>query len=157
MTHPEHVAALGDMVVEGVERTLALASTWLAWDGVARVSEGRIYTPHKAIRRYSDHLIDHLAQIEALTSSRTPLRDGWHGSLVTVAADWAPFTEADLVEAGERLRRLAQIYAMRLEALGPEAWDRPRSPEWTIREIVEHVAPPWYAEQVGDLTRPGPA
>jgi hypothetical protein len=38
--------------------------------------------------------------------------------------------------------------------------DRPRDPDWTLRAIAEHLAEPWYAEQVGDLSvirarRPG--
>jgi hypothetical protein len=149
----------GNAVVVGVERTLELASTWLRWDGTPRVSEDgdRVYTPHKAIRRYTDHLIDHLAQIEALVGNHDSEPDGWQGSLVTLASDWAPFTEVDLVEAGQRLRRLARIYVMRLDALGHQAWDESRGPHWTVREIVEHVAPPWYAEQVGDLRPRRPA
>ncbi len=148
----EHVSPAG-LIVSGVERTLELAQTWLAWNGVGRVSEDgeRIYTPHKAIRRYCDHLIDHLAQIEALVAGEEGEPDEWHGSLVTLACDWASFSEADLNEARQRLRRLGRIYLMRFESLGPEAWDAPRGGEWTLREIVEHVAPPWYAEQVGDL------
>ena len=145
-------------VAGGVERTLVLARTWLRWDGTPLVSEDedRVYTPHKCLRRYADHLVDHLAQIEALTANATSLPDRWHGSLVTLAADWSPFTEADLREANERLTRLAEIYRLRLRALGPREWDRRRGEAWTIREIVEHVAPAWYAEQVGDLsTRAG--
>jgi hypothetical protein len=147
-------ADLAAQVATGVERTLTLARTWLRWDGTPLVSEDeeRVYTPHKSLRRYADHLIDHLAQIEALTTNATSLPDRWHGSLVTLAVDWAPFTEADLQEANERLRRLAEIYRLRLRALGPTEWDRPRGEAWTIREIVQHVAPPWYAEQVGDLS-----
>ncbi|HEX5881470.1 MAG TPA: hypothetical protein VF468_24600, partial [Actinomycetota bacterium] len=34
------------------------------------------------------------------------------GRTVTLATDWAPFTEADLNEAGNRLRRLGQVYAL---------------------------------------------
>ena len=142
-------------VVAGVERTLQLGRIWLSWDGSPRLSEDgdRIYTPHKAIRRYADHLIDHLAQIEALVAGSVGVSDGWRGSLVTFESDWARFTEVDLEEAAQRLRRLAQIYVLRLDGLGPESWDLPRDPEWSIREIIEHVAPPWYAEQVGDLLR----
>ena len=143
----------GTAVVVGVERTLELASTWLRWDGAPLVSEDgdRVYTPNKAIRRYSDHLIDHLAQIEALVGNCDSEADGWHGSLVTLASDWAPFTEVDLAEAGQRLTRLARIYVIRLDALGPKSWDESRGSQWTLRQIVKHVAPPWYAEQVGDL------
>jgi hypothetical protein len=144
----------GDAVVAGVERTLELAATWLHWDGTPRVSEDghRVYTPQKAIRRYSDHLIDHLAQVEALVGDHESEPDGWHGSLVTFASDWAPFTEVDLVEARQRLIRLAQIYVMRLAALDPHDWDEPRGQNWTLRQIVDHVAPAWYAEQVGELS-----
>lgn len=141
-------------VAAGVDRTLALAQTWLHWDRSPRVAEGgeRVYTPVKALRRYADHLVDHLAQIEALVAGEAPLPDEWHGSLVTFESDWARLTEADLQEAVQRLRRLAEIYRIRLSSLGPEAWDLDRGGEWTIRQIVEHVASPWYAEQVGDLS-----
>jgi hypothetical protein len=143
----------GDLVVAGIDRVLYLAASWLAWDGRPRLDDSgeRIYTPHKAIRRHADHLIDHLAEIEALLAGVDTEPDRWHGSLVTLASDWAPFTEPDLVDAGQRLRRLANTYALRLAAAGPGEWDKPRGPNWTLREIVEHVATPWYAEQVGDL------
>lgn len=143
----------GDAVLTGVERALELARTWLAWDGRPRLAEDgvRLYTPNKAMRRYADHLLDHLAEIEALLAGRPSEPDSWHGSAVTLAADWTPFTEAELNEATQRLRRLAQTYVLRLAAAGPEEWDRPREANWTIREIVEHVSTSWYAEQVGDL------
>jgi hypothetical protein len=143
----------GDLVVAGVDRVLQLAASWLAWDGRPRLSEDgdRVYTPHKAIRRHADHLIDHLAEIEALLAGVPSEPDRWHGSLITLATDWAPFTEPDLVEAGQRLRRLASTYTLRLAAAGAAEWDTPRDPNWTLRAIAEHVAPPWYAEQVGDL------
>jgi hypothetical protein len=76
--------------------------------------------------------------------------DTWHGRTVTLAADWAPFTEADLNEAANRLRRLGQVYALRLRGVDAAALDAPRGQAWTIRQIVEHVAGvTWYAEQVG--------
>jgi hypothetical protein len=144
----------GALVIAATDRVLALAATWLAWDGTPRVSEDgeRIYTPHKAIRRYADHLIDHLAEVEALLAGVPTEPDAWHASLVTTAADWAPFTEVDLVEAQQRLRRLARTFELRLAAAGPAEWDRPRDPNWTLRTIAEHVASPWYAEQVGNLS-----
>jgi hypothetical protein len=62
-----------ELIPDAVERCLDLAGTWYAWDGRPRVSEptedipgGTVFTPHKAIRRIADHLVDHLAQIEAL-------------------------------------------------------------------------------------------
>jgi hypothetical protein len=142
------------LVEEGVRRTLELARTWLAWDGRPRIAEDgeRIYTPHKAIRRHADHLVDHLAQIEALLVGAPTEQDHWRASSVTLGSDLAAFTEPDLNEARERLIRLAQVYSIRLSSLPDEAWDAPRGADWTIRQIVEHVAPAWYAEQVGDLT-----
>jgi hypothetical protein len=141
------------LISKGVERTLELAATWLVWDGRPRLADDdeRIYTPHKAIRRHVDHLIDHLAHIEAILSGNSTIADGWHGSRVTVSSDLAPFMEADLNEARQRLTRLAQIYAVRLGSLPAAAWDAPHEGDWTVRQIVEHVGPAWYAEQVGDL------
>jgi hypothetical protein len=146
-TNPaEHVRA-------GVDRILELAQTWIAWDGKPHMAEDgdRIYTPHKAIRRHTHHLIDHLAEIEALLADRESRPDEWHASTVTLAADQASFTEADLNEARQCLLRLADLYEHRLAEAGPEEWDRSREPHWTIREIAEHVGKPWYAEQVGKL------
>jgi len=144
----------GTAVVVAVEESLAIAASWLHWDGTPRVSEDdRVFTPHKAVRRIGDHLVDHLAEMEALLAGVPTQPDGWYASLVTTAADWAPFTEVDLVEAGQRLRRLARTLEHRLEAAGPDAWDSPRAPSWTLREIAEHlVEVRWYAEQVGRLS-----
>jgi hypothetical protein len=143
----------GQAVVDGVEHILALAETWLAWDGRPRraADSVRAYTPVKAIRRHADHLIDHLAHIESLLSGVPSIEDRWHASYVTLASDLQPFTEADLNEAQQRLRRLAQLYVLRLEAAGPEAWDVRHEPDGTVREIVTHVAGTYYADQIGDL------
>jgi hypothetical protein len=143
----------GRCIEEATDRVLALAQTWLWWSGEPRVSEDgtRVYTPHKALRRYADHLVDHLAEVEARLAGVPSRRDGWHASLVTLDSDWARFTEADLVEVRERLTRLARTFRLRLLAAGPEEWDRPRGDAWTLRQVAEHVGTSWYAEQVGDL------
>jgi hypothetical protein len=144
----------GEVVVAGVERILTLARSWLAWDGTPKLAYNdgeRIYTPSKAIRRHTHHLVDHLAEIEALLDRRPTRPDGWRASSVTVDADWAHFTEADFGEAEQCLLRLADLYLQRLAAAGPAEWDRPRDPNWTLRQIAEHAGEPWYAEQVGDL------
>jgi hypothetical protein len=97
-------------------------------------------------------LVDHLGEIEALLAGAETIPDTWHGRTVTLAADWASFTEADLNEAANRLRRLGQVYALRLRGVDAAALDAPRGQAWTIRQIVEHVAGvTWYAEQVGRL------
>jgi hypothetical protein len=110
-------------------------------------------TPHKAVRRIADHLVDHLAEVEAQLAGVATQPDGWHGSLLTFESDWARFTEGDRDEARERLPRLARTFALRLAAAGPEEWDRPRGESWTLRAIAEHLTGVlWYAEQVGDLS-----
>jgi hypothetical protein len=142
----------GLAVQTAVQRSLDLAATWIGWDGRPRVSEDgdRIYTPHKVIRRTADHLIDHLAEIEAVLAGSPTEPDHWHGSLVTTDSDFARFTEIDLNEARQRLTRLAQTFRLRLLSAGPAEWDRSRS-GWTLRAIAEHLSEPWYAEQIGDL------
>ena len=146
----------GQLVADSVEACLEIAATWHAWDGrpVARSVDGKpnTWTPAKALRRVTDHLIDHLQQGEALLAGAPPLPDAWHGRFVTLDADWARFTESDYDEACSRLRRLGRWYVLRYESAGPAAWDEPRGGEWTLREIAEHVAGVrYYAEQVGSL------
>ena len=143
-------------VVAGVDRCLELAATWHAWDGrpIARTIDGEpsTWTPHKAIRRICDHLVDHLHEVEALLAGAEPVPDEWHGRLVTLDADWARFTELDFDETRSRLRRLARWYQLRYATAGPAAWDAPRGEAWTLRQIAEHVAEvTFYAEQVGRL------
>jgi DNA-binding transcriptional MerR regulator len=145
----------GTAVEEAVRRCLSLVDTWIHWDARPRVSEDgdRIYTPHKAVRRIADHLVDHLAEVEALLARVDTQPDAWHGSLLTLDSDWARFTEADRDEAHQRLRRLARTFALRLAAAGPDSWDEQRDGHWTLREIAGHLTGVlWYAEQVGDLT-----
>jgi len=74
----------GNAVEEAVRRSLALVDTWIHWDGRPHVSEDgdRIYTPAKAVRRIADHLIDHLAEVEAVLAGAETQPDAWHASLV---------------------------------------------------------------------------
>jgi hypothetical protein len=149
----------GQLVVNSVEVSLELAMTWHAWDGrpIARAVDGKLntWTPLKALRRITDHLIDHLHQAEALLAGAAPVPDTWHGRFVTLDADWGRFTEADYDEACSRLRRLARCYVFGYDTAGRAAWDEPRDGEWTLREIAEHVAGVrYYAEQVGSLADP---
>ncbi len=57
----------------------------------------------------ADHLVDHLAELEARLAGRPTEPDGWHGSMVTTPGDLAAFTVDDLDEARSRLLRLALI------------------------------------------------
>jgi hypothetical protein len=143
-------------VVASVDTCLDLAATWHAWDGkpIARTIDDlpSAWMPHKALRRITDHLIDHLHEVEALLAGAEPVPDEWHGRLVTLDSDWSRFTELDFDEARSRLRRLARCYLLRYEMAGPEAWDAPRGDAWTLRQIAEHVSNvTFYAEQVGRL------
>jgi hypothetical protein len=144
----------GDAIDAMVRRVLELASTWAAWDGRPRSGLGREYTPHKAIRRVADHMIDHLAQLEARLAGVPSLPDEWHGSAATTPADLAPFTQEDFDEARSRLLRLAHIWRLRLALVDRQAMDAPAGDEYTIREIafcaVESQA---YADAVGRLPR----
>ena len=113
----------GQLVSDSVEACLEIAATWHAWDGrpVARTVDGKpnTWTPAKALRRITDHLIDHLQQVEALLAGVPSIPDAWHGRFVTLDADWARFTEADYDEACSRLRRLGRWYVLRYAAAGP--------------------------------------
>ena len=144
----------GELVADSVQRSLQFVVTWPAWDGVPRTSDDdRTFTPHKAVRRIADHLVDHLAEVEALLAGVPTQPDEWHASALTSAADLAPFTEEDVREAEQRLTRLGRTFVLRYAALDPAEWDKDRSPNWTLREIAEHLTDlDWYAVQVGDLS-----
>ena len=148
-TDDRHPAAVVTTMIESV---LTLAGTWTAWDGVPRPADDRVYTPHKAIRRVTDHLIDHLAELEARLAGVPTIPDHWHASAVTTAADLAPFTSEDLDEARSRLSRLGQIYDVRLRGISREDLDRRSGEAWTVREIAFHLEGSlYYAEALGAL------
>ncbi|MFB9239794.1 hypothetical protein ACFFWC_30435 [Plantactinospora siamensis] len=139
---------------ELVAHALRLAETWPEWDGRPLRVADRVYTPHKAVRRLADHLLDHLAEVEARLAGEAPLPDHWHASASTTPADLAPFTAEDLDEARSRLTRLAQIWSVRLRAIDDERLDRAEDAAWTLREVAHHLAgSAFYADAVGDLSK----
>ncbi|MFD5448941.1 hypothetical protein [Streptomyces sp. NPDC127100] len=145
--------APADAVTGMVDHVLALAATWTGWDGEPAHVDDRVYTPHKAVRRVTDHLIDHLAELEARLAGEQPQPDHWHASGITTDADRAPFTQEDLEEARSRLTRLARIWANRLDALSGEQLDDSPGEGWSFRELATHVAESaYYADAVGDLS-----
>lgn len=148
-----------EVVTTMVDHVLDLAETWPRWDGnpIEVPVEGeapRTYTPHKAVRRVADHLLDHLAELEARVAGLPTEPDEWHGSMVTTPADLALFTREDLDKARSRLRRLAQMWDVRLRALSDEQLDVATGDAWTLRQVVFHAAESaFYADSVGDLSR----
>ncbi|WP_328563416.1 hypothetical protein [Streptomyces coelicoflavus] len=136
-----------------VDHVLALAATWTRWDGRPAHSDGRVHTPHKAIRRVADHMIDHLAELEARLAGEETQPDHWHASALTTDADRARFTDEDLDEARSRLTRLARIWANRLDALTDEQLDHSPGEGWSFRELAAHLTESvYYADAVGDLS-----
>ncbi|MFC5828635.1 hypothetical protein [Nonomuraea insulae] len=144
------------VVTSMIDHVLDLAATWTTWDGRPVRADERVYTPHKAIRRVTDHLIDHLAEVEARLVGNLTIPDRWHASASTTPADLAPFTDQDLNEARSRLTRLSRIWADRLTALTPDQLDRSPGEGWTVRQIAFHLADStYYADSVGDLSAVG--
>jgi hypothetical protein len=140
------------VVTAMIDRFLCLAATWTVWDGRPLQADDRVYTPHKAVRRVSDHLLDHFAEMEARLAGHEAIPDHWHASASTTPADLAPFTEQDLDEARSRLARLAQIWTDRLNALTPDQLDHSPGKGWTFRQLAFHMdGSSYYADSVGDL------
>lgn len=129
------------LIPNAVDEVLELAETWLGWDGHPVYREGNAWTPHKALRRVSDHLLDHLAEIECRLAGTPTLPDQWHGRKITTDADFGRFTETDLDEATSRLTRFAVCYRARLGGLDTETLDaRSDDSTWTLREVAHHVS-----------------
>lgn len=86
---------VAELVPRAVEEVLRRAESWLAWDGRPTHAHGNVWTPHKALRRVTDHLIEHLAEVECRLAGAATIPDQWHGRRLTLDGDWARFTEAD--------------------------------------------------------------
>jgi hypothetical protein len=148
-----------DVVSGMVGHVLDVAATWPHWDGAplevpVEGEPSRIYTPHNAIRRVADHLVDHLAEMEARLAGRSTEPDRWHASAITTPGDLAPFTPDDLDEARSRLRRLALIWDARLRALSDQQLDERAGDAWTLRQLAFHLdGSAFYADSVGMLGR----
>lgn len=129
------------LVPASVDEVLGIAESWLGWDGRPVCRNGNAWTPHKALRRIADHLLDHLAEIDCRLAGLPSLPDQWHGRMITTDADFARFTETDLDESTTRLTKFAACYRARLDGLDDRTLDaRPDEVTWTIREVVHHVS-----------------
>jgi uncharacterized damage-inducible protein DinB len=139
-----------DAIADTVEHVLDVAATWLSWDGTPIRWRDRMTTPHKALRRVADHMVDHLTQFEARLAGVESPPDGWLGSTVTTAADLAPFTALDLAEARSRLARLALLWRIALAKVPAERLDQPAGDEYTLREMAFCAAASTeYADNLG--------
>ncbi len=139
--HEHTAAADSTLIAAAVAEVLDIAETWLAWDGRPVHSGGNVWTPHKALRRVTDHLIDHLAELECRLAGLPTIPDEWHGRRITTDADFARFTEVDLAEAASRLHRLAACYQARLSGVDDATYDgRPDDETWSLSEVIRHVA-----------------
>jgi hypothetical protein len=121
------------LVPAAVAEVLDIAETWLGWDGRPILHDGNAWTPNKALRRVTDHLIDHLAELECRLAGLPTVPDRWHGRMVTMDGDFARFTEVELDEAASRLTRLAACYQARMSghARAVGRVTRPEGPLWT--------------------------
>jgi hypothetical protein len=129
------------LVEAAVQEVLRTAEAWLAWDGRPVYHGGNAWTPHKALRRVTDHLLDHLAELECRLAGLPTIPDQWHGRMATTDADFGRFTEVDLDEATSRLTRLAACYRARLSTVDSAALDAPATDgSWTLRQVVHHVS-----------------
>ncbi len=145
----EPAQAIDDMV----DHVLALAETWIDWDRGPRPTDDRIYTPHKSIRRVGDHMLDHLAQLDAHVAGIPSFPDTWHASAMTTPSDLAAFGRDDLDEARSRLKRLAQLWRTRLAEVPPDEMDRAEVDGYSPREMAFcAVASAYYADALGDLS-----
>ena len=139
-----------DAISDMVEHVLDVAGTWLSWDGTPVRWRDRTTTPHKALRRVADHMVDHLAQFHARLAGVESPPDGWLGSAMTSAADLAPFSADDLAEARSRLNRLALLWRIALSGVAAERLDEPAGDEYTLREIAFcAVSSADYADSLG--------
>ena len=140
------------VVTESIDTVLRLADTWTEWDGRPVEVDDRTYAPIKSLRRVADHLLDHLAELEARLAGVSTVKDTWHGSFMTSPSDLAGFTVEDLNDARNRLERLRLIWKLRLGALTDEQLDEREGGGWSLREVAFHVAESaYYAEAIGDL------
>ena len=136
-----------------VEHVLRLAATWTRWDGRPRPIDDRVYTPHKAIRRVADHMLDHIAQLEAHLTGTAPVA----GSVARLddhdGSGPRPLRWSDAsMKRGAACPRLAQLWRLRLAQVPPEELDRAEGDAYTPREMAFcAVGSTYYADAIGEL------
>ncbi|MEP7378403.1 MAG: hypothetical protein ABI725_02460 [Chloroflexota bacterium] len=137
---------------------MVIAETWTSWDGqpipITTSYGRRVYTPNKALRRMNDHMVDHLAQLQAELIGQPTVPDTWRASQITTGADMAPITAEDLAEARNRFERLAGMWRATLASIPADKMDLAKGDDYTPRELAFHTLESMdYAIHVGDLSR----
>ena len=144
----------GPAVEDAVRRALVLVDTWLHWDGLPRLSEDgdRIYTPHKAVRRIADHLVDHLAEVEALLAGVATQPDAGTPACSPSSRTGPGSPRPTATRPTNGCRGWPAPSRCGLPPPGRTSGTG-REGHWTLREIADHLTGVlWYAEQVGDLS-----
>ena len=114
--------------------------------------DDRVYTPQKAIRRVADHMLDHLAQLEAHVAGADPVPNRWHGSHVTTAADLHPSRRRTSTRRGAGSSGSRSCGGSGSPRSPPEELDRAEGNAYTPREMAFcAVGSTYYADAVGDL------
>jgi hypothetical protein len=149
-----------DAIDQMVADFMALAETWTGWDGkpipITTSYGQRMYTPNKALRRMNDHMVDHLAQLQAELIGQATVADTWRASQITTGSDMAPITDEDLAEARNRFERLAGMWRATLASIPADRMDVGRGDDYTPRELAFHTLESLdYATHVGDLSKAG--
>ncbi len=147
-----------DAIDQMVAEFMALADTWTSWDGkpipITTSYGQRMYTPNKALRRMNDHMVDHLAQLQAELIGQATVADTWRASQITTGSDMAPITDEDLAEARNRFERLAGMWRATLASIPADRMDVAQGDDYTPRELAFHTLESLdYATHVGDLSK----
>lgn len=140
-----------ERLLVAIEDTLDRMTQWTGWSGATTRRGGSVWTPQKATRRITDHLLDHLTQIECRIAGVDPVPDQWKGRRVTLDSDWARFTELDFEEARSRIRRLGQLLALQVRT-HPELLDD--GGEWSLGGIMDHLVQSLESYRSGPVLTP---
>ena len=136
---PEVDSRARTAVAQMVAHVLRLAETWGAWDGRPVPADDRVSTPHEAIRRMADHIID---RPSSRPTSRAPSPARPLARLVRTPADLAPFTPCSspmhytgLIQGDHLLRVVATDSSNQIAQVEASEY------EWEVLETFDNTPP----------------